>query len=156
MEDLLTPKSCPHQKVSTEQRISSKPRKMEGCVLLTLSHSTQPLQPRDQYGCPRTPRLWCVIYVCICPRFWHGLLPAQMELFCAWDGTTSCYALTRWLHSPCWTVISHLSLCPAWHARSQAVGGAAHWLEAVAFISNLDHGDFLLFHSPASFSLGFA
>lgn len=48
-----------------------------------------------------------------------------MEPFCAWDGTTSCYALTRWVHSPCWTVISHLSLCPAWHARSQAVGGAA-------------------------------
>lgn len=29
------------------------------------------------------------------------------------------------MHSPRWTVISHLSLCPAWHARSQAVGGAA-------------------------------
>lgn len=56
----------------------------------------------------------------------------------------------------CWLVIIHPSPCPAWHARSRAVGGAAHRLEAAAFISNLDHGDFLLFHSQASFSPGFA
>lgn len=52
-------------------------------------------------------------------------------------------------------------LSPATCASAQpglpeAVGGAAHQLEAVAFISNLDHGDFLPFHSLASFSLGFA
>lgn len=48
---------------------------------------------------------------------------------------------------------------PAWPSvarQDQAVGGAAHWLEAAAFISNLDQGDFLLFHSQASFSPGFA
>lgn len=44
-------------------------------------------------------------------------------------------------HTPCRTVISLLSLCPA---RSLSVGGAAHRLKAVAFISNLDHRDFPL------------
>lgn len=51
----------------------------------TLSPSTQPLQLRDQHSCPRTPhRQWRQL--CLCLHFWHGLLLAQIELFCVWDG----------------------------------------------------------------------
>lgn len=60
---------------------------------------TQPLHTALTAQLPKgSPQMVEYRSACLC--FWHGLLLAQRELWCAWDGTASC--------SPpwCWTVPS--------------------------------------------------